>query len=143
MNCIDSKELLQLAKSETCHEKPVLVWFPSVAAIDSARRELEQAEGCAKFDGKVDHIVVDGKVVQTDEHSELQSKFIYPRTYSETTRFFLYHRFNEQLADSNLLYIQELQTRTHLPVICCVNVESKEEYPDFDASAFDEYDFVG
>lgn len=141
MKTIDYNALATLASSGSPTEKPILVWFHSNTVIDSVRRELAKTEGCATF-GSFITISTDGRVQDIMKHPEQQDKFIFPDSYNEHTRFFLYHRYLGQLKQPHIDYILQLSALTSLPIICCVEDYSKDETPDFDASAFEEYDFV-
>ena len=63
-------------------------------------------------------------------------------TYDESTKFFLFHRYMEQLKTTYLQYAIDLKNRTNLPVIYLVNDYSKEEEPQADVSAFEEWEYI-
>lgn len=115
---------------------PLLVWFHSDIDSDHARRSIENIPGCATC-GQAIYVDKSG-AIQTITPSESDEKFIIPGTYNETTKFFLFHRFTEQLRAPYLQYAVDLMKETKLPVIYVANDYSKEEEPQLDVSAFEE-----
>lgn len=116
--------------------RPVLIWFHSNPDIDNARHAISEMNGCATCGGAIYADIEN--VIQPSESAE---KFIIPSTYNETTKFFLFYRFLEQLKASFLQYAVDLMKETKLPVIYVVNDYSKEEEKQFDVSAFEEWEY--
>lgn len=117
--------------------RPVLIWFHSNPDIDSARRAISEMNGCATC----------GQAIYIDEAGAIQpsgdnEQFIIPGTYDETTRFFLFHRYEEQLRGGFLKYAFDLMYKTKCPVVYVVNDYSKEEYPQADVSAFEQWEYT-
>jgi len=73
--------------------------------------------------------------------SEGTDEFIIPGTYNETTKFFLFHRYMEQLKVPFLQYAVDLMKKTTLPVVYLANDYSKEEEPQADVSAFEQWEY--
>ena len=115
---------------------PLLVWFHSNNDIDEARRNIENIPGCATC-GNAIYADKEGVI----QPSETDEKFIIPGTYNETTKFFLFHRFMEQLKAPFLQYAVDLMKETKLPVIYVANDYSKEEEPLADVSAFEQWEY--
>lgn len=125
-------------------KKPMLIWFESNEDIDKARRTIRNILGCCEVNqhplyGHEHFIDKDGKVKKISDHPELTNGFIYPGRYDENVRFFLYHRYTEQLYDGHIAYVKELAEKTQKPLLLLVNEYSNEENPKFDASSFEEY----
>lgn len=115
---------------------PLMVWFHSDIDIDDVRRNIANIPGCATC-GQAIYADKEG-VIQPSESAE---KFIIPDTYNETTKFFLFHRFLEQLKAPFLQYAVDLMKETKLPVIYVVNDYSKEEETQLNVSAFKEWEY--
>ena len=118
-------------------QHPLMVWFHSNNDIDEARRNIENIPGCATC----------GNAIYTDDKGVIQpsgtdEKVIIPRTYNENTKFFLFHRYMEQLKAPYLQYAVDLMKETKLPVVYVSNDYSKEEEPQLDVSAFEEWEYV-
>ena len=116
---------------------PLMVWFHSNNDIDEARQNIENIPGC----------VTCGNAIYTDKEGVIQpsgtdEKAIIPGTYNENTKFFLFHRYMEQLEAPYLQYAVNLMKETKLPVIYVANDYSKEEEPQVDVSAFEEWESV-
>ena len=60
---------------------------------------------------------------------------------SEGIRFFLFHRYFGQLKAPFLKYAIDLMNKTGLPVVYIANDYSKEEEPQLNVAAFDEWDY--
>lgn len=119
---------------------PLLVWFHSNNDIDEARRNIKNIPGCATC-GNAIYVDKEG-VIKTITPSETDEKFIIPGTYYETSKFFLFHSYTEQLKAHYLQYAVDLMKETKLPMIYVANDYSKEEEPQLDVSAFEEWDYV-
>ena len=119
--------------------RPVLIWFHSNPDIDNARRAISEMNGCATC-GQALYIDKEG-AIQTITPSEDDEQFIIPGTYNASTKFFLFHRYEEQLRGEYLKYALDLMYETKLPVVCLVNDYSKEEEPKANVSAFEEWDY--
>ena len=114
---------------------PLLVWFHSNNDIDEVRRNIENIPGCATC----------GNAIYTDKEGVIQpsgteEKVIIPGTYNENTKFFLFHRYMEQLKAPYLQYALDLMYKTKCPVVYLANDYSKEEEPQVDVSAFKEWE---
>lgn len=120
--------------------RPVIIWFHSNHDIDNARRAISEMNGCATC-GQALYIDKEG-AIQTLTPSGDDKQFIIPGTYDESTKFFLFHRYMEQLKTTYLQYAIDLKNRTNLPVIYLVNDYSKEEEPQADVSAFEEWEYI-
>ena len=116
--------------------RPVLIWFHSNPDIDNARRAISEMNGCATCGGAI-YADKEG-VIQPSEGAD---KFIIPGTYNENTKFFLFHRYMEQLRGEYLKYALDLMYETKCPVVYVVNDYSKEEYPQADVSAFEQWEY--
>ena len=120
--------------------RPVLIWFHSNPDIDNARRAISEMNGCATY----------GNAVYIDKAGTLKAitpsgddeQFIIPRTYNENTKFFLFHRYFEQLREEYLKYTLDLMCETNLPVVYLANDYSKEEEPQANVSAFEEWEYL-
>ena len=99
--------------------RPVIIWFHSNHDIDNARRAISEMNGCATC-GQALYIDKEG-AIQTLTPSGDDEQFIIPGTYDESTKFFLFHRYMEQLKTTYLQYAIDLKNRTNLPVIYLVN----------------------
>lgn len=119
---------------------PLLVWFHSNIDIDETRRNIESIPGCATC-GNAIYADKSG-LIQTVTPSEGDEEFILPDTYNENTKFFLFHRFTEQLKAPYLQYAVDLMEETKLPVIYVANDYSKEEETQLDVSAFEEWEYI-
>ncbi len=117
--------------------RPVLIWFHSNSDIDSIRRAISEMNGCATCGGAI-YIDKDG-VIQPSGNDE---QVIIPETYDENTRFFLFHRYEEQLRGGFLKYAFDLMYKTKCPVVYVANDYSKEEYPQADVSAFEQWEYT-
>ena len=115
--------------------RPVLIWFHSNPDIDNARRAISEMNGCATCGGAI-YADKEG-VIQPSESAE---KLIIPGTYNESTKFFLFHRYEEQLKVPFLQYAVDLMKETKLPVIYLANDYSKEE-PQADVSVFEQWEY--
>ncbi len=117
--------------------RPALIWFHTNIDLDAARQIINHIPGCANC----------GNAIFIDKNGKIQSLtpsdagFIIPGTFNKDTKFFLFHRFTEQLKAPFLKYAVNLMKVTKLPVICVVNEYSKEEEPNFDVSQFEEWFF--
>ena len=137
-------EIKDFIRSKEC--KLMLIWFPSNPTIDEFRRKIREIPGCANvseanpLEGHSKYIDIEGQLKNITE--EMRQKFYFPSSYSENTKFFLGHRYLQQLEDDFISYIKVLSKRTNIPVIYIVNSYSKRENPLFDASDFVEYEFV-
>ena len=116
--------------------RPVLIWFHSNPDIDNARRAISEMNGCATCGGAI-YADKEG-VIQPSEDAD---KFIIPGTYNENTKFFLFHRFMEQLKAPFLQYAVDLMKETKLPVVYLANDYSKEEELQADVSAFEQWEY--
>lgn len=116
--------------------RPVLIWFHSNPDIDNARRAISEMNGCATCGGAI-YADKEG-VIQPSEGAD---KFIIPGTYNENTKFFLFHRYEEQLRGAYLKYAFDLMYKTKCPVVYVANDYSKEEYPQADVSAFEQWEY--
>lgn len=119
---------------------PILIWFHSDTDIDDVRRNIEKIPGCATCGGAI--YADEEGAIQTITPSETDGKIIIPATYNETTKFFLFHRFTEQLKAPYLQYAVDLMKETNIPVVYVANDYSKEEQPQFDVSAFEQWEYV-
>lgn len=116
---------------------PLMVWFHSNNDIDEVRRNIENIPGCTTCGGAI-YIDKDGVI----QPSGKEEKVIIPGTYNESTKFFLFHRYTEQLKAPYLQYAVDLMKETKLPVIYVANDYSKEEESQLDVSAFEEWEYV-
>ena len=119
--------------------RPVLIWFHSNPDIDNARRVISEMNGCATC-GQALYIDKAG-TIQTITPSGDDEQFIIPRTYNENTKFFLFHCYMEQLRGEYLKYALDLMYETKLPVVYLANDYSKEEEPQANVSAFEEWEY--
>ena len=123
--------------------RPVLIWFHSNPDIDNARRAICEMNGCATCGnvvyidkaGALKAIPPSGPVAIDDE------QFIIPRTYNENSKFFLFHRYFEQLSEEYLKYVLDLMYKTKCPVVYLANDYSKEEEPQANVSAFEQCEY--
>lgn len=119
--------------------RPVIIWFHSNPDIDNARRAISEMNGCATC-GQALYIDKEG-AIQTITPSEDDEQFIIPGTYNASTKFFLFHRYEEQLKAPYLQYAVDLMKETKLPVVYLANCYFKEEKPQADVSAFEEWEY--
>ena len=119
--------------------RPVLIWFHSNPDIDNARRAISEMNGCATC-GNALYIDKAG-TLKTITPSGDDEQFIIPRTYNENTKFFLFHCYFEQLREEYLKYVFDLMYKTKCPVVYLANDYSKEEEPQADISAFEQWDY--
>ena len=119
--------------------RPVLIWFHSNQDIDNARRAISEINGCATC-GQALYVDKAG-AIQTLTPSGDDEQFIIPGTYNENTKFFLFHLYMEQLRGEYLKYALDLMYETKLPVVYLANDYSKEEEPQANVSAFEEWDY--
>ena len=119
--------------------RPVIIWFHSNPDIDNARHAISEMNGCATCGNA---LYADKKgTLKTITPSEDETQFVIPRTYDESTKFFLFHRYEEQLRGEYLKYALDLMYETKLPVVYLVNNYSKEEEPQANVSAFEEWEY--
>lgn len=109
-------------------KRPLLIWFHSNSEIDEARRSIASIPGCVTCGDNV--YEKDGAVIEKKKISD-----------SEGIRFFLFHRYFEQLKAPFLKYAIDLMNKTGLPVVYIANDYSKEEEPQLNVAAFDEWDY--
>lgn len=119
--------------------RPVLIWFHSNQDIDNARRAISEINGCATC-GQALYVDKAG-AIQTLTPSGDDEQFIIPGTYNENTKFFLFHLYMEQLRGEYLKYALDLMYETKLPVVYLANDYSKEEEPQANVSAFEEWEY--
>ena len=119
--------------------RPVLIWFHSNQDIDNARRAISEINGCATC-GQALYVDKAG-AIQTLTPSGDDEQFIIPGTYNENTKFFLFHCYMEQLRGEYLKYALDLMYETKLPVVYLANDYSKEEEPQANVSAFEEWEY--
>ncbi len=119
--------------------RPVLIWFHSNPDIDNARRTISEMNGCANC-GQALYIDKAG-TIQTITPSGDDEQFIIPGTYNENTKFFLFHLYMEQLRGEYLKYALDLMYETKCPVVYLTNDYSKEEEPQANVSAFEEWEY--
>ena len=119
--------------------RPVIIWFHSNPDIDNARRAISEMNGCATC-GQALYVDKAG-AIQTLTPSEDDEQFIIPGTYNENTKFFLFHRYMEQLRGEYLKYVFDLMYKTKCPVVYLANDYSKEEKPQADVSAFEQWEY--
>ena len=79
--------------------------------------------------------------IQTITPSGDDEQFIIPGTYSEDTKFFLFHRNMEQLRGEYLKYVFDLMYKTKCPVVYLDNEYSKEEDPQANVSGFENWEY--
>ena len=91
--------------------RPVLIWFHSNPDIDNARRVISEMNGCATC-GQALYVDKAG-AIQTLTPSEDEEHFIIPGTYNASTKFFLFHRYMEQLRGEYLKYVFEKNSFYH------------------------------
>ena len=120
--------------------RPVLIWFHSDPDIDNARHIISEMNGCATC-GNALYIDKAG-AIQTLTPSGDDEQFIIPGTYNENTKFFLFHRYMEQLREEYLKYALDLMYETKCPVVYLVNDYSKEKEPQTNVSAFEEWEYI-
>ena len=109
-------------------KRPLLVWFHSNGEIDEAKRSIASMPGCAKCGHNV-----------YEKDGELYEK--YPLVYHEGTRFFLFHFYFKQLKAPYLQYAADLMHNTGLTVVYLANDYSRDEEPELNVSAFEEWDY--
>ena len=119
--------------------RPVLIWFHSNPDIDNARHAISEMNGCATC-GQALYVDKAG-AIQTLTPSGDDEQFIIPGTYNENTKFFLFHRYMEQLRGEYLKYVFDLMYKTKCPVIYLANDYSKEEEPQANVSAFEQWEY--
>ena len=119
--------------------RPVLIWFHSNQDIDNARRAISEINGCATC-GQALYVDKAG-AIQTLTPSGDDEQFIIPGTYNENTKFFLFHLYMEQLRGEYLKYALDLMYETKCPVVYLTNDYSKEEEPQANVSAFEEWEY--
>ena len=151
MKQINKNNLLDIInafiESPETNKRPMLIWFKSYDDIDTVRRLIRETRGCSEVSqhplyGHSQFLDKEGKAQKIAEHPELSREFIYPGSLDEDTRFFLYHRYLEQLDFAHISYVLELAQKTDKPLVALVNDYSKEENQAFDASRFEEYTFA-
>ena len=120
--------------------RPVLIWFHSNQDIDNARRAISEINGCATC-GQALYVDKAG-AIQTLTPSGDDEQFIIPGTYNASTKFFLFHRYEEQLRGEYLKYALDLMYETKRPVVYLANDYSKEEEPQANVSAFEEWEYI-
>ena len=120
--------------------RPVLIWFHSNPDIDNARHAISEMNGCATC-GQALYVDKAG-AIQTLTPSGDDEQFIIPGTYNEHTKFFLFHRYEEQLRGEYLKYALDLMYETKCPVVYLTNDYSKEEEPQANVSAFEEWEYI-
>lgn len=120
--------------------RPVLIWFHSNPDIDNARHAISEMNGCATC-GQALYVDKAG-AIQTLTPSGDDEQFIIPGTYNENTKFFLFHRYEEQLRGEYLKYALDLMYETKCPVVYLTNDYSKEEEPQANVSAFEEWEYI-
>lgn len=120
--------------------RPVLIWFHSNPDIDNARRAISEMNGCATC-GQALYVDKAG-AIQTLTPSGDDEQFIIPGTYNENTKFFLFHRYEEQLRGEYLKYALDLMYETKCPVVYLANDYSKEKEPQTNVSAFEEWEYI-
>ena len=120
--------------------RPVLIWFHSNPDIDNARHAISEMNGCATC-GQALYVDKAG-AIQTLTPSGDDEQFIIPGTYNENTKFFLFHRYEEQLRGEYLKYALDLMYETKCPVVYLANDYSKEKEPQTNVSAFEEWEYI-
>ena len=148
MKQINKENLIECVKSfieNSENQKPMLIWFYSNTDIDFARNAIAEIEGCARvmnhpFEGH-ERFIKDGKIELLADYPELKNQIIFPSTYDENTRFFLYHRYMIQLEENNIAYLQDIAKKAQVPLILLINDYSKAENPNFNTEVFDEYEY--
>lgn len=120
--------------------RPVLIWFHSNPDIDNARHAISEMNGCATC-GQALYVDKAG-AIQTLTPSGDDEQFIIPGTYNENTKFFLFHRYEEQLRGEYLKYALDLMYETKRPVVYLANDYSKEKEPQTNVSAFEEWEYI-
>ncbi len=120
--------------------RPVLIWFHSNPDIDNARHAISEMNGCATC-GQALYVDKAG-AIQTLTPSGDDEQFIIPGTYNENTKFFLFHRYEEQLRGEYLKYALDLMYETKCPVVYLANDYSKEKEPLTNVSAFEEWEYI-
>ena len=120
--------------------RPVIIWFHSNPDIDNARRAISEINGCATC-GQALYVDKAG-AIQTLTPSGDDEQFIIPGTYNENTKFFLFHRYMEQLRGEYLKYVFDLMYKTKCPVVYLANDYSKEEEPQANVSAFEQWEYI-
>ena len=120
--------------------RPVLIWFHSNPDIDNARRVISEMNGCATCGNRV-YIDKAGALKMITRYRDEEQSII-PRTYNENTKFFMFHRYFEQLRGEYLKYALDLMYETKLPVVYLVNDYSKEEEPQANVSAFEQWEYI-
>ena len=85
--------------------RPIIIWFHSNPDIDNARHAINEMNGCATC-GQALYIDKAG-VIQTLTPSGDDEQFIIPGTYNENTKFFLFHRYEEQLREEYLTSVRD------------------------------------
>ena len=119
--------------------RPVLIWFHSNPDIDNARRAISEMNGCATC-GNAVYIDKAGALKMITPSGDDEQSII-PRTYNENTKFFLFHRYFEQLREEYLKYVLDLMHKTKCPVVYLANDYSKEEEPQANVSAFEQWEY--
>lgn len=117
--------------------RPVLIWFHSNPDIDNARRAISELNGCATCGGAI--YADKENVIQPSDGTD---KLFIPGTYNKNTKFFLFHRYLEQLKAPYLKYAFDLMYKTKCPVVYVANDYSKEEEPQADVSAFEQWEYI-
>ena len=120
--------------------RPVLIWFHSTLDIDTVRRAISLMNGCATC-GNAFYIDKVGAIQTITPYGD-DEQFIIPGTYNENTKFFLFHRFEEQLRGEYLKYVFDLMYKTKCHVVYLANTYSKEKEPQANVSAFEEWEYI-
>ena len=97
--------------------RPVIIWFHSNPDIDNARRAISEMNGCATC----------GQALYVDKAGAIQT--LTPSGDEELLR------------GEYLKYVFDLMYKTKCPVVYLANDYSKEEYPQADVSAFEEWEY--
>lgn len=110
------------------HKQPLLVWFHSNSEIDEVRRSIMSIPGCVRCDKYIyekDGVIIEKRAI----------------VYNEDTRLFLFHPYFDQLKAPYLEYAVDLMNKTGIPVVYLANEYSKNEEPQADISAFEEWGY--
>lgn len=115
------------------NRKPLMFWFHSNPDIDKVKHDLtEDREHVATMEGHPfkqgnRYMIKDGKTVPISMHPEVLDEFIFPATFKETTKMFVYHRYLQQLELKHLQYCMDMIKIGGYPVVCLMNDYAKDD----------------
>lgn len=115
------------------NRKPLMFWFHSNPDIDKIKHDLTKDwEHVATMEGHPlkqgnRFMLQNGKEIRIAEHPEVFEEFIFPSSFKQTTKMFVYHRYFNQLELEQLQYCIDMVKTGGYPVICLMNDYAKNE----------------